>query len=79
MSFKFFQNTDCEFFPCHKLNGMNCLFCFCPLYLMDCGGNFTVTNDGKKDCSDCILPHDLDGYDFVLKKIAEYTDRRPSR
>ena len=41
--FAYFQNSRCEYFPCHKLpeNGFfNCLFCYCPLYALGdkCGG-----------------------------------------
>ena len=48
-NYKFFQNTKCEYYPCHKLENeadFNCLFCFCPLYMLKdkCGGNFTYTN-----------------------------------
>ena len=67
----FFQNKDCEYFPCHKMQeGLNCLFCYCPLYLMgeDCGGNFTYTAEGVKDCSNCTLPHSEEGYNYIVKK-----------
>ncbi|MFA5394956.1 MAG: cysteine-rich small domain-containing protein [Methanogenium sp.] len=69
---RFFSNKDCKHFPCHKdvdINNFSCLFCFCPLYLYDCKGNFKTVNN-KKDCSNCVLPHT--SYDFVidfLKKI----------
>ncbi|WP_337936887.1 cysteine-rich small domain-containing protein, partial [Acidaminococcus fermentans] len=43
--YKFFAHRQCEFFPCHQgadPERFNCLFCFCPLYLVpDCGGEFT--------------------------------------
>ncbi len=35
MSYKFFENKDCEFYPCHKVSEQNCLFCFCQLYNLD--------------------------------------------
>ncbi len=62
MSYKFFTNKDCEYFPCHKTdnpNDFNCLFCFCPLYALgkNCGGNFSILENGIKDCSKCMLPH----------------------
>ncbi len=73
MSYKHFQNKDCEFYPCHDTDEINCLFCFCPLYDMDCGGNFVLIegSDGKtiKDCSNCNLPHSKDGYDYVIKRL----------
>ena len=72
---KFFQNIKCEYFPCHKLeneNEFNCLFCFCPLYMLgeECGGNFKYLENGIKSCEDCILPHIKDmGYEHVIKKM----------
>ena len=45
-NYDFFQNKECEYFPCHKnadKESFNCLFCYCPLYCLGdkCGGNFT--------------------------------------
>ena len=70
--YKFFENNKCEFYPCHKgLNKINCLFCFCPLYPFgNCGGNFKLIN-GIKDCSDCLLPHTEEGYDYIISKLVE--------
>lgn len=72
-SYRFFRNTECKYFPCHKTSfpeRFNCLFCFCPLYFMDdCGGRFTRLESGHKDCSHCMLPHTPEGYDYVLKKL----------
>jgi len=74
MSYKFFQNKKCEYFPCHKNvdeEKFNCLFCYCPLYMMgeNCGGKFKYYN-GYKDCSDCVIPHVKgDGYDFIQEKM----------
>lgn len=37
-SYRFFQNRECKFFPCHEVqdeDDFNCLFCYCPLYLDD--------------------------------------------
>ena len=72
--FSFFQNSDCEYFPCHKVTNaesFNCLFCYCPLYALgdECGGNFTYIENGKKSCSDCLIPHSENGYDYVLSKL----------
>ena len=49
--YKFFQNRECEYFPCHKTNDpehFNCLFCFCPLYALGerCGGGLQYTESG---------------------------------
>ena len=69
----YFCNRDCEYYPCHEtVKPLNCLFCFCPLYSRDdCGGNFTYTGRGVKDCSDCLLPHRPGGYDFIIKRLAK--------
>lgn len=79
MSFKFFSNKSCEYYPCHKMpkvslcsepDDMNCLFCFCPLYWDDdCGGSYKIIGNGVKDCSNCLLPHSKTGYDYIYKKI----------
>ena len=72
-SFRFFKNTECRYYPCHKgIEEMNCMFCFCPLYLFkNCGGNFSYTEKGIKDCSKCLVPHQPEGYDYVSKKLCE--------
>ena len=64
----FFSNVECEFWPCHGLEGQNCLFCYCPLYPFDCGGDFTLTH-GVKDCSACRKVHDEGGYEFVTREL----------
>lgn len=70
----YFQNRECEYFPCHKAAGenFNCLFCYCPLYALgeECGGNFTYTVTGIKDCSGCLIPHSTGGYDYVTGKFS---------
>lgn len=43
---------------CHKMDNINCLFCYCPLYEDEnCGGNYIILENGLKDCSKCTLPH----------------------
>lgn len=70
MSYKFFQNDKCEYFPCHApQEDFNCMFCFCPLYQKDCGGNYTILSNGIKDCSSCIIPHF--NYDYIIEKLRE--------
>jgi Zn-finger protein len=73
-NYKFFQNKACEYFPCHQCDGENfsCLFCYCPLYTLgdQCGGNFTYTKDGIKDCSGCLIPHRKENYDHIMEKMA---------
>ena len=73
-NYKFFQHEKCEFFPCHKTDkpeDFNCLFCYCPLYTLgdNCGGNFTYTKNGIKDCSGCLIPHHRDNYDRIMDKM----------
>lgn len=80
-NYKFVQNRKCEYFPCHEIGDdsrFNCLFCFCPLYMLgeDCGGNYTYTEKGIKDCSKCLLPHIKEsGYNHVVKKLKLAIDR----
>ncbi len=73
--YSYFQNKECEYYPCHKGLGedFNCLFCYCPLYALgdDCGGNFTYTQDGIKDCSKCMIPHSKNGYNHIVSKCPE--------
>lgn len=74
-NYDFFQNRECEFFPCHKgadPETFNCLFCYCPLYALgeNCGGNFTYTENGIKDCSNCLRPHIRKNYDVISREMA---------
>ncbi len=72
--YNFFQNKDCEYFPCHKTadtDNFSCLFCYCPLYALGdkCGGKFTYTDSGIKDCSGCLFPHRKENYQAVCDKM----------
>ncbi|MBQ4157563.1 MAG: cysteine-rich small domain-containing protein [Clostridia bacterium] len=74
--YAFFQNRECEYFPCHKVKNdedFNCLFCYCPLYALGkkCGGNFSYNDHGYKDCSKCLYPHVRGNYEGVA---ARYKD-----
>lgn len=74
--YQFFSHSACEFFPCHQTDDparFNCLFCYCPLYALgeDCGGNFTYTGSGIKDCSNCTLPHNPESYDYIIGRFAD--------
>lgn len=74
--YRFFQHGACEFFPCHKTDrpeDFNCLFCYCPLYALGrkCGGNFRYLENGVKDCSDCLIPHERGNYDLIVGRFAE--------
>ena len=79
MNYKFFSNTKCEYFPCHKTNdpeNFNCLFCYCPLYALKdkCGGNFRYTEKGIMDCTNCTLPHQRKNYDYIIGKFKEIVE-----
>lgn len=72
--YDFFQNKECEYFPCHPgadPEKFSCLFCYCPLYALgeDCGGNFSYTQQGIKDCSACLRPHRRENYEKILEKM----------
>ena len=77
-NYSFFQNTKCEYFPCHKTKNedFNCLFCYCPLYALGdrCGGNFAYTEQGIKDCSGCLIPHAPGGYERVLERFQDVAE-----
>ena len=78
-NYKFFQNQKCEYFPCHKCGepeNFNCLFCYCPLYALgeNCGGNFSYTEQGIKDCSGCLRPHRKDAFDSIMQKMGDVMD-----
>lgn len=82
-NYKFFCHKECEYFPCHKtedLDNFNCLFCYCPLYSLGdkCGGNFTYTEKGVKDCTGCRLPHKRENYDYVIQKLKESKEKNTS-
>ncbi len=79
MSYKFFQNKACEYFPCHEgadPEHFNCLFCYCPLYALgeNCGGNFRYTQGGIKDCSRCLYPHIPQSYESVCARFCEIAE-----
>ena len=70
----FFTNRSCKYFQCHKgadPKDFNCLFCYCPLYAMgpDCGGNYSLTQSGVKDCTGCLVPHRRENYAKIMEKL----------
>ncbi|UOY09929.1 cysteine-rich small domain-containing protein [Methanonatronarchaeum sp. AMET6-2] len=78
MSFKFIQNKDCQYFPCHDTNNpdkFNCKFCLCPLYFTDCDGDYKILDNGVKDCSNCMIPHKPGSYDKLIQIISNRIDR----
>ena len=79
-NYDFFQNKECSYFPCHKdadPETFNCLFCYCPLYALgeECGGNFTYTENGIKDCSACLRPHKKECYGDICENAMELVKR----
>jgi Zn-finger protein len=72
-SHKFFSNSRCKYYPCHiGIRPFNCMFCYCPLFhLEDCGGNYTVTATGYKDCSACHVPHLKDSWEYIVDRLAK--------
>jgi Zn-finger protein len=77
-SYKFFANTECRYFPCHEnvdSDHFNCLFCYCPLYLLGerCSGNFEYVGQSKdvKCCTKCVFPHNPSNYDLIIEKLQE--------
>ena len=77
--YKFFQNRECEYFPCHENadpDTFSCLFCYCPLYALGsrCGGAFCYTESGVKDCSRCLRPHDPNRYDEILDRFSDIVE-----
>ena len=72
--YDFFQNRECEYFPCHSCSdesAFSCLFCYCPLYALGdkCGGNYSYTEQGIKDCSNCMIPHRRENYGKIMEKM----------
>ena len=84
-NYDFFQHKQCEYFPCHEHadpETFSCLFCYCPLYALgeNCGGSFTSTENGIKDCSKCLKPHRRENYGAICEKmgaIFEMAKKKP--
>ena len=83
--YDFYQHKECEYFPCHAgadPETFSCMFCYCPLYALGdkCGGNFTYTPSGIKDCSRCLRPHKRENYLSItsdLRKIMDMVKKDP--
>lgn len=74
--YSFYQNKDCEYFPCHEgipVEEFNCLFCYCPLYTLgeQCRGNYEYLNNGIKSCEHCTFPHLKENYMPILERFPE--------
>ena len=75
-NYAFFQNRECEYFPCHEgadPETFSCLFCDCPLYCLgeNCGGSYRYTSGGVKDCSQCLRPHRRENYNAINEKMMD--------
>ena len=73
-SYRFFENRDCKYFPCHKeLEDFNCLFCYCPFYTREnCPGKPEYKEyQGKriKVCTNCTFPHRPENYELMIKLL----------
>lgn len=73
-SSRFFENRECEYYPCHgDIEEINCMFCYCPLHSKEkCPGTpLYIENNGRKikDCSGCTYPHDPKNYDTIMKLL----------
>lgn len=82
--YDFFQNRECEYFPCHPgadPETFSCLFCYCPLYALgeNCGGSFRYLENDIKDCTGCLRPHRRENYASISKKVMEVLElaKRP--
>ena len=80
-SYKYFENRDCKYYPCHKdIDNINCLFCYCPMYsIKECPGNpsFVQKSDGiRKVCTGCDFPHREENYDKIMAVLKEYNSQR---
>lgn len=75
-SYKYFENISCKYYPCHNFERINCLCCFCPIYFLDCKGNYKILKNGVKDCSNCLIPHQDSGYDYIVEMIKENNEKR---
>ena len=78
-TYKFYQNKQCEYFPCHDVadsSSFNCLFCYCPLYLKEnCLGHpdYILNAKGQRirDCSGCTVVHRPEMYEKVLEQLGQ--------
>ena len=76
-----FSHRECEYYPCHPgadPDSFNCLFCYCPLYLLGeaCGGEFRMLPNGVKDCTECLYPHDPANYDAIINRLTALSRER---
>ena len=70
-SYRYFENRACRYYPCHDMEHINCLFCYCPLYALEhCpGDHYYKEVNGKqlKVCTNCTFPHKAENYDVIMQ------------
>ena len=74
-SFQYFENRDCKYYPCHKMDisGFNCLFCYCPMYFAICPGTpeyIEIKGVTAKNCVDCEYPHRPENFQVIMELLA---------
>lgn len=74
--YRYFSHKECEYYPCHDFEPINCKFCWCPLYFFNCGGNFIILDNGIKDCSNCRIPHMESGHDYIVDFLNKHYFRK---
>jgi len=76
-SYKYYENRACKYYPCHNLEHLNCLFCYCPLYSHEkCPGTYTMIEaNGKpiRSCMDCTFPHKAENYETIISILSQKT------
>jgi Zn-finger protein len=73
-SYKFFENKQCKFYPCHKgLKEINCLFCYCPLYKTKKCQDKILNFFGcyNYSCNKCTFPHKVKNYEKIIKLLKD--------
>ena len=66
-SYKFFENKDCKYYPCHKgLKELNCLFCYCPLFHER---KISALCQIMEKCENCSFPHRAKNYQKIMKML----------
>ena len=74
-SYCYFENRECQYYPCHNMEHINCLFCYCPLnHLEVCPGEWKyIEVNGKriKDCSQCTFPHKPENYAIIMNILSQ--------
>lgn len=69
----YFSNKKCKYYPCHEgIEDFNCLFCYCPLYWLECPGNpefFEKDELCLKNCMGCDFPHHPENYEKIMEVL----------